>query len=344
MKIVFNPSYSKTNEYSNIIVSYLVQNSIDVYSLDEIFKSLRKFKSVKIVHLNWFETVGTLTSFILKIVKLTILIIFRKKIIWTMHNKTPHIKKIVYIQKILQFLLVKSAYKIVIHSKISEDILTENYNLSKGKIIYIPHPNYINVYGNIPKNSDKQSSKLRLLFLGALRPYKNIELLMDVVDNFKKEIELHVAGNPVNEKYKKELTNHSKNKGNISLEMKFIDDKRMISLLSDYDLVILPYDIRSSLNSGTIILCFSYAKTVIAPEIGTIRDIKDKNYLITYNYENRKEHYKTLIKLLNSAIRAKHEDPEIFKEWGERMFDYVYINNSSEKVQQKFKMLYENIL
>jgi glycosyltransferase involved in cell wall biosynthesis len=261
-----------------------------------------------------------------------------------MHNKTPHSKKLNHLQRFLYYLLTQVSDKIVIHSKISKEIISTRYKVSTHKIVYIPHPNYINVYGELHETSQESFSKLRLLSFGAVRHYKNIELLINVANRFNEEIELHIAGNPESKEYKNEITNLAKENKNITLELDFIDDDRMISLLSDYDLVILPYDIRSSLNSGTIILCFSYAKTVIAPEIGTISDVDDKRYLITYKYESPEQHYDMLVEKISHAIKEKHKDTDVFQKWGNKMFAYVEQNNGAKDVQLKFIELYEGIL
>lgn len=344
MKLVFNPSYSSANEYANIITGYLRENGCAVYGLDELFKSFKKFLSVKIVHLNWYESVGTVLSFIFKLTKLLLLLAFGKKIVWTMHNKTPHTQKVLGLQKVLQYILVKASKRIVIHSKISEELLLSNYKIRKDKIVYIPHPNYINVYGSIPESSKKTTDKLRLLFLGAVRPYKNIELLIDVINQFENEVELHIAGNPINEAYKNDLIGRAKENNNISFELAFIENDRMINLLSEYDLVILPYDLRSSLNSGTIILCFSYAKTIIAPEIGTVSDIEDKSYLFSYTYTDEEEHFKKLKQQVLRAIEAKKESSEIFNDWGARMYEVVKKDYDSDNVQRRFIELYKSLV
>ncbi|WP_346856194.1 glycosyltransferase [uncultured Draconibacterium sp.] len=344
MKLVFNPSYSSANEYANIITGYLRENGCTVYSLDELFKSPQKFFSVKIVHLNWYESVGTLPSFILKLTKLLLLLAFGKKIVWTMHNKTPHTQKVLGLQKVLQYILVKASKRIVIHSKLSEELLNNKYKIRKDKIVHIPHPNYINVYGSIPGSSKKIADKLRLLFLGAVRPYKNIELLIDVVTQFENEVELHIAGNPITEEYKNELIGRAIGNNNISFELEFVENNRMIQLLSEYDLAILPYDIRSSLNSGTIILCFSYAKTIIAPEIGTVSDIEDKSYLFSYKYNDEEEHFKNLKQQVLKAIEAKKDNSEIFNDWGAKMYEVVKKGYGSNNVQQKFIELYHSLV
>ncbi|WP_346862598.1 glycosyltransferase [uncultured Draconibacterium sp.] len=344
MKIVFDPPFSKSNEYSNLITSYLIEKGYTIYSFDEIFESRNKFFSVKVVHLNWFEVIGSYYGFIKKLVRIFLLLVFRKKIIWTMHNKSPHTKKLLMLQKVLYLLIAKISHRIVIHSKVSEKILVQGCKIRKEKIEYIPHPHYIGVYGNLQSNNKICSSKLKLLFFGAVRPYKNIELLLKVANEFQDEIELYIAGKPESNEYKRQIEELAEEKSNVNLELDYIDNKRLISLLSEYELAVLPYDIRSSLNSGSIILCFSYAKSVIVPVIGTINDIPDKSYLLSYEYGDEKEHYNKLVEKISEAIEMKKKDHDVFKKWGEEMFEYVKENNGTQNSQERFKQLYESIL
>ena len=343
MKLVFDPPFSPSNEYSGIISKYLISHGYVVYSLAELFSSIKLFMSVKIVHLNWFETFGTYGSFIKKLAKLILLILFRKKIVWTMHNKTPHEKNLKRLNNLILFILVKTSSRIIIHCRESEKILLACYKINKDKIIYIPHPNYIDVYGSILERNIEPLHNLHLLFLGAIKPYKNIELLIEVANNFQNKINLHIAGNPSSAEYGNEIKRMAQNNRNITFDLRFIENDQMISLLSDCDLVILPYDLRSSLNSGTIILCFSYAKSVITPEIGTIGDIKDKSCILSYTYDNEQDHYKKIVEKILVAIEKKQQDPEIFQKWGREMFSYVNENNDIQSVQFQFRKMYESL-
>ena len=184
----------------------------------------------------------------------------------------------------------------------------------------MPHPNYINEYGASLLKDQQADTKLKLLFFGAVKPYKNIELLIQVCNELQ-EIELRIIGKPSSKEYAHSLR-QLVDSSSISLDLEFIKDEEIPGILSDCDVLVLPYSIESSLNSGTVLLAFSYRKTVICPEIGTLMDMHTQCFL-SYTYENEKDHYTELKKVLEKAIEMHVQNPNQFKEWGERMFNEV---------------------
>jgi glycosyltransferase involved in cell wall biosynthesis len=331
MKISFFPFESKDNKYVNIILNIIRDiEGVEVYpfTLKNFFLFSNSIWRTDIVWLNWYETGSGTIKKILKIAALFLLKkVNEKKIIYTLHNKKPHDLYKTWSLCLLQNSIYYFSDVIVIHSKLSEQEISIKY---RQKIQYIPHPNYIGEYGNII-DSKQTKTKLNLLFFGQIRPYKNIELLINTVTNFSfKDIELTIAGGSVSQKYQKKIEKLVKNK-NIKYISKFIPDSEINSFISPYDLLILPYDTKSSLNSGMVILAFSYSKSVISPNIGTIDDMKNKNFL-SYTYSDEKDHGKKLSMQIKKAIDMKNSNKNIFDEWGKIMFDEVRINNSKEKI------------
>src|SRR5690606_13829812 len=108
--------------------------------------------------------------------KLVILKLLGKRIVWTMHNKMSHDVSADSLSNLLTSLLIRWSSKIIIHSEISRDILLSRFRIKPEKIIYCPHPNYIGHYGEVdPKGAVPKEKDLKLLFIGAVKPYKNIE-------------------------------------------------------------------------------------------------------------------------------------------------------------------------
>jgi glycosyltransferase involved in cell wall biosynthesis len=332
MKVAFSPFENKGNKYVDIMVS-IINNIKEVKIVPFNFKDYllfsKKIWGVDIIWLNWYEST---TAAIKKILRIIVLFLFRfsgKKIIYVLHNKKPHDTH----KSIFTNLLYGSIYYfsniIIIHSEMSRQVVPEKY---AHKIRYIPHPNYINEYGEI-KCDDNADTKLRLLFLGQIRPYKNIELLINVVSGFgDNELELTIVGKPVSQEYMQKLQTLTR-KNNIKLIFKFIEDNELTSYLENCDLLVLPYDITSSLNSGTVILAFSYAKTVICPNIGTLSDMENKKFL-SYTYINQEEHNRKLTMLIQKSIDLKMKNKNIFNEWGKVMYNEVAKNNSKEKIRE----------
>lgn len=342
MKIAFEPPLLGNNEYVNLVLEK-AREEFDIYSVYDLFRSWKLFWKTKIVHLNWFENVDSYTRFLKKIIIVYILIICRKRILVTFHNNEPHSSKYGVLQRILLSLLIKSANKIVIHSHLSENILAKRYHINSGRIIYIPHPNYIDKYGPYQKTEERSNRKLRLLFIGAIMAYKNIEYIIDIAKIHSDDIELHIAGRAFSLEYEQVIKESVQNCDNIKVEAEFISNEKIPKLISNCDLLVLPYDLSSSLNSGTIFLAFSYKRSVIAPLIGTIQDIEDKRYILSYSYSSSKEHFEKLNEQILKAIELKKDDEFVFSKWGERMFEYVTGNHRNDYIQSSFISLYDSL-
>lgn len=349
--LIFSPFSSTDNKYVEIITSMLRESGYEILKLSSLM-SFSVINKCKVIHLNWYENFydyhkfSATISFLKKFSILCIIKLFRKKLVWTMHNKQQHDSNNKAYSSLMFNLLVRWSDIIIIHSQISKDILIERYPRVREKLInkiqHIPHPNYINSYGKIISEQKNSNSSLEILFIGKIKPYKNIELLVDVVKSINSDnIHLKIAGEISND-YKLRLENRINGYKNISLESKFIPDDYIPYLLSSCDLLVLPYDISSSLNSGTVILAFSYCKTVICPEIGTIMDFKNRDNILTYSYSSQDEHFQQLYKRISEALLLKEQDECIFNKMGENMHKEVLEQNNYNYIKNKLNETYSS--
>ena len=347
---IFSPISSTDNKYVEIITSMLRESGYERFKLSSLM-NFSVISKCKVIHLNWYENIydrnkfSATISFLKKFSILCIIKLFRMKLMWTMHNKQQHDSNNKTYSSLIFNLLVKWSDIIIVHSQISKDILIKQYPRIGEKIIkkiqHIPHPNYINSYGKIVSEQKKSNSLLEILFIGKIKPYKNIELLIDVVKSINSDnIHLKIAGDIISNDYKLKLENRINGYKNISLEPKFIPDDYIPNLLSTCDLLVLPYDISSSLNSGTVILAFSYSKTVICPEIGTIMDFKNRDNILTYSYSSKDEHFQQLYEKISEAILLKEQDEFIFNKMGENMYKQVLEQNNYEYIKNTLNEIY----
>tara|TARA_R110002072_G_scaffold303043_2_gene492020 strand:+ start:199588 stop:200661 length:1074 start_codon:yes stop_codon:yes gene_type:complete len=350
-KIIFNPCENKENQYIAILVNGLEKHGYDVSRLDDFLSSKKHYQSIKLLHLNWFENLDDSSSssmwksYFRKLVVLAAIKFGNKKLVWTMHNRLSHEKKSGKLSRALTQKIVSQADAILIHSEASRDILRSQYRNLRAKIVHIPHPDFVDVYGAmLPEGSEERKSQLKLLFLGAIKPYKNIELLIEVARKFPESVHLTIAGNPNSEAYRDELQKLAQNIPNISLELKFIPDAELPSYIHQSDLLILPYSLESSLNSGTVILGFSYGRSVICPRIGTIDDLDGGEDVFDYTYESDSEHLAALEKQIQKAITLHQNNPHALIEKGYRMRELTLKKNNKQDVTDRLSELYESLL
>jgi len=324
-------SYHGVNKYVAIMISIIksVGNTEVVpFELQDCLSFKKRFWSADAVWLNWYDTGYKAKGILLKLLVLLLLKIGQKRIIHVMHDKQEHDLSANRLPRLLTRSIFFFADTIIIHSQISRQFLPAKYHR---KIVYIPHPNYIGDYGEIVPTDDTDD-KLKLLLIGMLRPYKNIELLIEAMRPFEGEAELTIAGKPAREGYGQELLKLPKG-DNVKFVFEFIEDGKMPQYLAKCDLLVLPYNTSSSLNSGVAILAFSYKKTVICPPIGTLEDMKNKEFL-TYSFTDRESHLQHLKEQIKKAIELKKQNHSIFAQWGETMYEEVADRNSKQRVEK----------
>jgi len=332
------PFESNLNKYTDVMKDILETINIKPISIDN-------YEYADFIWLHWFESITDESDFQQKIVFLEKCKSSGKKIIWNVHNKKPHeTLNIENVENIMK-LLAQLSYKIVIHSHITIDVIKDVCGDDKdtlSKIIFVPHPHYAGAYGDLTTTNLLQNNKLKILFFGQIRPYKNIEILINVFNDLNfDDMELSICGLCVNKEYERNLLNLIGCDKNVKTDFRFIADSEIPYLLANNHVLTLPYSIESMLNSGTIILAFSYARTVISPNIGTIDEISDKSLFFSYDYKSEEEHEQKFKKQI-IAIREKYlgKYNELLN-LGEKCRKYILENNSYLKTAEQLALAFD---
>lgn len=260
------------------------------------------------------------------------------KILWILNNKIPHDDNAKWAVRMMK-VLVKKSYRIIClcsDSKLVLKSLVRNEGFWKDKLLFLPHPNYIGAYKVSESKND--TSKFKAVFFGSIRPYKNIDTLIkvfkDLPDN---KAELLIAGNVKKPEYKEYLIKLAENSPHIKLELKYINDDEIISLIQQSSIVILPYDNETTLNSGSIILACSAKRTFITSMIGTVSDFTDKSLFYSYSYKDEAEHIAKLKEQILNAYHDYLENPNSLYEKGMKLYEYIEKEHSLEKIGKIFK-------
>ncbi|MEE3410069.1 MAG: glycosyltransferase [Treponema sp.] len=314
--------------------------------------SFKQFFKIDAFILNWFETLGKgyRLEYLKKILKLFLFRVFRKKVFWVVHNRAPHQSKNgrskvdEYSRRLMKALL-KRSYKIIVLCDETSSVLQDlsgRMDLYESKIVKIPHPNYIGAYEESKSTAACPSinnRKVKFLFIGAVKPYKNIDLLVDCFNQLDgKNAQLLICGKCYDSNYEAELKSKITNP-NIRCDFRFVPDQDLVQLICQNDILILPYSMASSLNSGTIILAFSNHKTVISPLIGTLKEYKDKNFFYSYEYDSQEDHKACLLKQINTVLADVKKNPDCLAQKGKIVYDEVLKNNSLQTVSDLYKQI-----
>lgn len=349
MKIVLNPYETTNNKYIDLIKKAISNLNIEIYSLEDAIENEELFNEIDFFVLNWYESLyvhsfhSQLKKYILKMRVLKKLKKNNKKLIFVMHNKKPHnSKKTIFVRRLMTY-LINESYKIIIHSNETKKVISEivDYDNVEKKIVYVPHPNYIGAYKDAEENKEKNDKCLNLLFIGRIQQYKNVDLLVEVFNELKLEnVKLTLAGKVNTKEYEEYINNLIGNNKNIIKEFRFIEDDEMQSFILNSDMLVLPYDIESSLNSGTIILAFSNKRTILSPLIGTLKDFEEDDNFFSYTYTDREGHKNKLKEKLIEVHEIYMKNNKDILNMGEKCYLMVKDKNSLQKVTESYKKVF----
>lgn len=320
----FYPYYENDqNQYTGLMKEAisLADPNIQIQSFPR-FRDILKRQRQDVVWLNWYENLLPLRGqfikdFFIKIGALLILRFRKTKIISVLHNKEPHESTFPWLNKLFMKLQFGLSNNIVVLNGVSLPIVQKLLGKSGlKKVVKVPHPSY----KVKPKTYPETPSKFNALFFGILRPYKNIELILALAKSHP-EIKFTIAGKPYSEDYECSLKKQCKDLPNVELILRHLEDPDLDILIDKASILLLPYNLRSSLNSGVFFYAASKGINVIIPEIGSVKEVKnrDKLYLI-----KTEQHY---LQELNDSLEKASID---------------YRNNYSEFIQNS-KIISEEI-
>lgn len=239
---------------------------------------------------------------------------------------------------------------IVGHCPETLDVIQQLAPGMEKKLCVIPHPNYIRNYEDVKAKNLRakygfEEKDLVMLHLSSIGAYKNIELLIDTVKEIANpRLKLLIAGKPASSEYGEALFRRIDGNERIKCDFRFIPDSEIPSFYRTCDLVALPYHKQSSLNSGSCYLAFSLRRTVICPDIGTIKALEDHSFVYEYSYQEEAEHAERFRQCIEQMLKGFEENSNILSQKGEAAFEYVSTYHADEIVQRKYKELYDRLL
>lgn len=331
MIVAIEPCVRNKTTYIGMI-NAMLETECHVVSYKDAKKRLYPLSSINSIYLNWIENKLDQTDkdFLNEAKQNGI------KIVWVFHNKIPHSSKTV--DKDIENIkfLMKIADKICILSNGSIQFLKEyDSDLDEKKVELLPHQDFVGMFGNLGKSRVKEmigDADLVFSCFGRIAFYKNLEVMIKAFNKFNrnKKCKLLIAGRPVDHEYVACLEKLASNE-NIIFIPEYIPASMMGTYLEYSDILILPYDVRSSMNSSAMIMAFSYKRTVITSNISMASEF-DKNLIYEYSYDSEEEHINQLQLQMEKVYSVgKYK----LRENGEKIFNYLLSNNSKESIRKK---------
>ncbi|MGH1439818.1 MAG: glycosyltransferase [Cellvibrionaceae bacterium] len=279
MKILAFPAFRNrdSNPYNYLLNSAMESIGVKVGEFTPLQALVGDYD---LIHVHWPEwylnNPSWLKAFInnaVFLLALTAAKIRGKKIAWTIHNLRPHAIKHPILNRLFWFRFKKLVDVTLSLSEANKARFLEVHGEfldSHNGVSY--HGLYNDVYVN-KTTKELSSEKLGVdnesdicLFLGQLKPYKNIEMLIDlfVSQTSLQDKLLLIAGKFDSPQYKQKIISQIGSASNIKLFEGFVHNDDLQYFFSVSKLTVLPF--KNIFNSGSALLSASFGTAVLVPE------------------------------------------------------------------------------
>jgi len=277
VKVLAFPAFKNkgSNPYNYLLYSGMKKYDVDVREFT--FKGCLGL-DYDLIHVHWPE-IFLNSNYIIKAISYSFLFLFclifsrlcGKKIVWTVHNLKPHKVKYKALNKVFWWPYKSLVNAIISLSSANERKAVDFFEIEKKtkmKVIY--HGLYQRIYDNTVSKADarrilnvSQDGKV-CLFIGQVKPYKNVELLIELFnyDSSLSDVQLIIAGKFESYQYFLEVESKIKS-NNIIIQNKFIPDSELQNYFNATDVCVFPFN--DIFNSGSVLLSASFDTPVIVP-------------------------------------------------------------------------------
>lgn len=350
INVEFFPYSGGSNPYIDILREGVEADGICKIEEFEIKPLRYLFKKIdtQVVYLNWYDNVQnpTRARTLYSITKRLFLLHTLKrrgiKVYIVLHNRLPHNAKNENDLKKYTKKLMVLADRLVILSNGTKDVFREFYGDKfykriENKLLLVPCTHYIGVYKT--QNIDFRSKwkinndEFVFLFWGSIQQYKNIELIIDTARKFQNhnmKAKFVLMGG-CKEEYRNELVKKIDGLNNVLLIPRRIEDSELADVIMAASVIILPLDIKSSLNSGTCFVTFSLQKNIVCPRIEGLKDFNE-DYFFDYEYTSEEDHSEKLFIAAKQAYDEWNQNPIAYHNREKDIFNELIDNYSGERI------------
>ncbi|WP_129774480.1 glycosyltransferase [Peristeroidobacter soli] len=255
----------------------------------------------------------------------------KTRIVWTMHNLKPHERHLPLGERLFSLWFPRLCTHVIALTQHGlASALTTYPALRNKSAAVIPHGHYRDAYPPAQSRSSCRDQlglarRFTFLFLGHIRPYKNLPALIDA---FRKlphaDVQLVIAGQLGHTMRADELQQLVADDSRIRLSLQFVPEEQVPLYVGAADVMVLPF--QNILNSGSVFLALSFNRAVLAPDLGSLPEIQShvgKRWLTLYSGRLQTEH---LLQAMGSATIGEDETVDLsaydWREIGRRTRDF----------------------
>lgn len=251
---------------------------------------------------NWIEDLAMKRYGKIQVVVFVLFIIcakcFKKKVVWTLHNKYSHYKiRGNWVDFMYNFML-KHSDLIITHSQAGIDLIKEKKPAYAKKIKYLIHP----IKSILPSLSHTDCI-YDFLIWGDIYPYKGVAEFLKFL-NESGNIQLFkilIVGRSLDIHYKNEVNKYLSN--NIIHYEEFYEIEEIANFANQAKFTLFTYRPESVLSSGSLMESIRMGSAIIGPDNGSFKDLSSYNFIRTYNtYDEILEIYNNFNYSKNSIL------------------------------------------
>lgn len=265
-------------------------------------------------------------------------------LVFTVHDTTPfHGASTSRLQLLAAEGVYEPCDRLIVHTETSRDELADR-GVSAADVAVVPHgileyPNATAVDGGDDGSSDDGGEDRTILFFGTIKPYKNVDTLLEAFATLPAETrattDLHVAGNP-----KMDVEPLRRRAGELGIQssvrwdLRFVPDTEVSDLFSAADLVVFPYDDIDQ--SGALLTALQYEVPIVATDVAGFAEVLtdgDHGFLVAPNDAAE----------LSEAIHRVLTDPDLATRMSENVGDLADSIPSWTEIADRTREVYRGI-
>lgn len=284
-RILMQPAWKTPNRYTALLSDALQDLGAEV---TEFAPSTARDR-FDVVHVHWPESpLGSRTyrAAIWGLFRrLRALAIARRRgavLIWTAHNIRTHDQRRPWLESIFWRVFLPRVDGWIALSAASHDaVLAARPRLASLPSGVVRHGHYV---GSYPDQVSRRAARADLslpadaavvLSVGRVRPYKNLEVLVDTVRRLPDDrLRLVVAGACPSPELADTLRRAAGDDPRIVLHLNAVPDDRLQHYFRSADLAVIPF--RDVLNSGSTMLALSFDCPILVPAIGSLPELSEE--------------------------------------------------------------------
>jgi glycosyltransferase involved in cell wall biosynthesis len=285
MKILVSPGLRyRRNAYNHLLYSHMTRHGVVVKSFN-----LRRllFSNYHLWHIHWPEALLNqrlvIWVFFNVLVLLGLVVTARArgiKVVWTVHNLMTHERYHPRLEQWFWNSFMKKVDGYICLTRSGMQRVIRRFPVLRSiPGFVVPHGHYRDIYpatvsrDHARRHAGYSEDHRVLLFIGQIRPYKNVPQLLQVFHRTQDpELRLHVVGRPNSFELQRKVAATAATDPRSRLTMRYVADEELQYFLHSADLVVLPYD--DILNSGSALLALSFDVPVLLPDKGAMRELQ----------------------------------------------------------------------